>query len=97
MKTSCVLTIIIIVAYYAAAYFFCHIDPEKTYTWYSGIWHGFFWLPNLIMSLFSDSVHAKAPNCTTWYTIFYFLTIIASSVIGNVVRGASEKMADKES
>jgi hypothetical protein len=97
MKTSCIITIIIGVAYYVAAYFFCHIDPEKTYTWYSGIWHGIFWFPNIVMSLFSDSIYAKAPNCTTGYTVFYFLSIIVSSVIGNIIRGASETIVEKKS
>ena len=26
----------------------CDIDPNKTYTWYSGIWHGMFFIPNFI-------------------------------------------------
>lgn len=90
MKTSCIITIIIGVAYYVAAYFFCHIDPEKTYTWYSGIWHGIFWFPNIVMSLFSDSIYAKAPHCTTAYTVFYFVTIIASSVISSIFRGITK-------
>ena len=96
MKSSCLISIIFVVAYYVVAYFFCHIDPEKIYTWYFGIWHGIFWFPNLIMSLFSDSIYAKAPVCTTGYTVFYFLSIIASSVTGSVIRGTLGAIADKE-
>ena len=97
MKSSCIITIIFVVAYYVVAYFFCHINPEKVYTWYSGIWHGIFWFPNLIMSLFSDSIYAKAPNCTTWYNVFYFLSIVASSVTGSVIRGISEAITNNKS
>jgi len=97
MKTSCIVSIVIIAAYYAAAYFFCSIDPERTYTWWSGIWHGIFWFPNLIMSLFSDSIYAKAPNCTTWYTIFYFVTIVASSIISSIFKGVFDTMQEKSS
>lgn len=95
MKSSCIVTIIVVVAYYATAYFFCAINPEKMYTWYSGIWHGIFWFPNLIMSLFSDSIHAKAPNCTTWYTVFYFATIIVTSLLSSIFRGVIDTMQDK--
>lgn len=90
MKSSCIITLIVAVAYYAVAYFFCSIDPERTYTWYSGIWHGIFWFPNLIMSLFSNSIYAKAPHCTTAYIVFYFVTIIASSVMSSILRGITK-------
>ena len=96
MKSSCILTIVIVLAYYAVAYFLCHIDPEKTYTWYSGIWHGVFWFPNIIMSLFCDSIYAKAPNCTTAYTVFYYFSIIASTFIGNIIRVMSETVIEKK-
>lgn len=32
------------------AKFFGDIDLEKTYTWYSGIWHGMIFIPNLVRS-----------------------------------------------
>ena len=89
MKTGCIITIVAVAAYYFAAYFFCSINPNETYTWYSGIWHGIFWFPNAIMSLFSDSIYVKAPNCTTWYTVFYFLSVIGSSLLGSIVRNVS--------
>ena len=95
MKSGCIVTIILVVAYYVAAYFFCPIDPIRTYTWYSGIWHGIFWFPNIVMSIFSDSIYAKAPNGTTWYTVFYFATIIVSSFIGSIIKGIFETMQDK--
>ncbi len=76
-KTILIITGSILV-YYLIAYFFCSIDPEKTYSWYSGIWHGLFLLPNAIMSLFSDSIYVKAPNGTTAYYVFFYITAFLS-------------------
>mgnify|MGYP003400363497 CR=1 FL=1 len=36
----------------------CDIDPNKTYTWYSGIWHGMFFIPNFIRSWWITTVGA---------------------------------------
>lgn len=47
----------------------CNINPDITYTWYSGIWHGIFVIPHWIVSWFSDDVYCKAPNSTTAYSI----------------------------
>lgn len=94
MKSSCIVTILIAIAYYAAAYFFCSIDPERTYTWFSGIWHGLFWFPNIVMSLFSDSIYAIAPNHTTWYMVFYFISIIGISLIGQIVRAVVDTLVN---
>jgi hypothetical protein len=54
----------------------CYINPEKTYTWYSGIWHGIFVLPNWVVSWFSDDVHCKAPNSTTAYSIWWWISFL---------------------
>lgn len=96
MKSSCIVTILFAIAYYAAASYFCSIDLEKTYTWFSGIWHGLFWFPNIVMSLFCDSIYAIAPNHTTWYMIFYFITIIGISFIGQIVRVIIDTLVNKE-
>lgn len=97
MKKGCVTIIVFAVLYYLIAYFFCRINPDVTYSWYSGIWHGIFWFPNLIMSLFSDSIYAKAPNCTFWYSLLYFATIIVCSLLSSVIRGVIDTMHDKNS
>ncbi len=55
----------------------CDIDPEKTYTWYSGIWHGLFFIPNLIRSWFSDAIF-KANYYTTGYNDWWWVTVIFS-------------------
>lgn len=56
----------------------CDIDVEKVYTWYSGIWHGFFFVPNFIRHLVWDSPY-KAEFYTTAYNIFYWIVSIIST------------------
>ena len=51
------------------AYFFVDISPEKTYSWYSGIWHGIFIPINMIRGLFFDVIY-KAVSYTVMYNIF---------------------------
>ena len=93
MKKGCIAIIVVVFLYYLAAYFFCHINSGVTYTWYSGIWHGIFWFPNLVMSLFSDSIYFKAPLCTTGYSICFYVTIVFCSILGSGINSAiSEKI-----
>lgn len=56
----------------------CDIDPEKSYTWYSGIWHGLFFVPNLIRSIFGDALY-KANNYTSAYNVWWWIMTIWSS------------------
>ncbi len=53
-----------------------YINPDKTYTWYSGIWHGIFVIPHWIVSWFSDDIYCKAPNSTTAYSIWWWISFI---------------------
>lgn len=54
---------------------FCDIEPDYTYTWYSGIWHGLFFWINLIRSWFTGALY-KADSYTTAYNVFYWITTI---------------------
>lgn len=54
----------------------CDINPEETYSWYSGIWHGIFVIPHWVVSWFSDDIYCKAPNSTTAYSIFWWFSFI---------------------
>ena len=54
----------------------CYINPDKTYTWYSGIWHGLFVIPHWILSWFFDDIYCKAPNSTTAYSIWWWISFI---------------------
>ena len=52
---------------------FCNIDPEECYSWYSGIWHGLFFIPNLIRHIFKHSILYKADCCSMAYNVFFWL------------------------
>lgn len=64
----------------------CNIIPNKTYTWSSGIWHGLFGIPNWILSWFSDNTYYKAPNSTTAYSIWWWISFIF--VVLNILGGS---------
>lgn len=68
------LTIYILVSYFIG-WLLCDINPDETYTWYSGIWHGMFFVPNLIRSWFSDALY-KAENYTPAYNVFWWIFTI---------------------
>jgi hypothetical protein len=67
----------------------CYINPDKTYTWYSGIWHGLFVIPHWIVSWFSDDIYCKAPNATTAYSIWWWLSFIFGGL--SILGGSSRK------
>jgi hypothetical protein len=54
----------------------CHINTERTYTWWAGIWHGIFVLPHWIASWFLDDIYCKAPNSTIAYSIWWWISFI---------------------
>ena len=54
----------------------CYINPEKSYKWYSGIWHGIFVIPHWVMSWFTDDIYCKAPIRTTAYHIWWWISFI---------------------
>lgn len=64
----------------------CDIEPAKEYSWYSGIWHGMFFVINLVRSWFSDALY-KAEGYTSAYNVFYWIFSILS-VIGFLFGGA---------
>lgn len=67
----------------------CDIDPSRTYHWTGGIWHGLFFLPNLVRSFFTDALF-KAENYTVAYNIFWWINAILSSlaiIMGGKRRG----------
>lgn len=59
------------------ANWWCTIDPEIEYQWYSGIWHGIFIIPNWTMSwMFGKDILCQAPIHTTGYIIWWWLCLI---------------------
>lgn len=78
------LTIYILVSCFIG-WLFCDIDPDESYTWYSGIWHGMFFVPNLIRSWFSDALY-KAEDYTSAYNVFWWIFTIID-VFANLFGG----------
>jgi len=64
------------------AWFLCDIDTnsDEIYTWYSGIWHGLFFFPNLILSWFTDTI-CKAECYTVAYNVFHWIFSVISVMI----------------
>ena len=62
---------------YFADWLLCDINPDKYYTWYSGIWHGLFFIPNLIRSWLGDAIY-KANEYSTAYNIFWWIFTVWS-------------------
>lgn len=58
----------------------CYIDSNKSYTWLSGIWHGLFVIPHWIVSWFSDDIYCKAPNSTTAYSVWWWITFVFTNL-----------------
>ncbi len=74
------------------AWWLCDIDPDKTYTWYSGIWHGLWFVPNLIRSWFGGAIY-KAEHYTAAYNVWWWIFTIRS--VWNIFSGSSsEKRRD---
>lgn len=84
--------VISIMVYSLAGWLFCDIEPDKSYSWYSGIWHGIFFLCNYVRSFFFDAdALYKAEIYTTAYNVFYWIFSITSTIsmifpAGNVGR-----------
>jgi len=51
----------------------CNIHDNETYSWLSGIWHGIFFIPNLIRNLINPDILFKAAHYTTMYNIYWWL------------------------
>lgn len=56
----------------------CYINPDETYSWFSGIWHGIFILPHWVVSWFTDGVYCKAPNASTAYSIWWWIFLVST-------------------
>jgi hypothetical protein len=69
--------IITILVYCLAGWLVCDIDPTREYYWYSGIWHGMFFVVNWVRSCFFDCLY-KAEIFSTAYNVFYWIFAILS-------------------
>lgn len=81
-----------ILVYCFLGWLLCDINPEKEYTWYSGIWHGMFFVVNLVRSWFTNALY-KAEIYTATYNFFYWI-FSALSVVGFLFGGARNTRRD---
>lgn len=77
---------ITIVVYCVLGKLLCDIDPNVEYTWYSGIWHGLFFVANFVRSWFTDALY-KAEIYTSGYNVCYWIFSIWT-VLGCLFGGA---------
>lgn len=89
MFIAMILRILITIAVYSFfGWLLCDIEPGKEYTWYSGIWHGLFFVVNWVRSWFSDALF-KADVYTASYNVFYWIFSIFS-VLGFIFGGSGK-------
>lgn len=86
MITRIILTILV---YSFFGWLLCDISPDTEYTWYSGIWHGLFFVANFIRSLFTDALY-KAEIYTSAYNVFYWIFSVIS-VLGFLGGGTGSR------
>ncbi len=84
--------LITVLVYCFLGWLLCDIKPGEEYTWYSGIWHGLFFVVNLVRSWFTDALY-KAEIYTTAYNVFYWIFSILS-VLGFLFGGAGSSRRD---
>lgn len=84
--------IIAIIVFCFFGWLLCDIDPNKEYTWYHGIWHGLFFIINLVRSLFTGALY-KAEIYTTSYNVFYwiFCTLQVLGILFNGIGNSRRK------
>ena len=84
----------------------CNIDPEETYSWISGVWHGIFVVPNYVRYLMNSEIMYKSADNSTMYNILWwivvvlqiptFITIVVKLVIEPVIAAFSVAFIDYE-
>lgn len=64
---------------------FCEISPTESYSWYSGIWHGLFFVPNMFASwVLPGEVLNYSDNGSFFYYVWLWIVTLsggASSMI----------------
>ena len=81
--------LITILVYCFLGWLLCDINPEKEYTWYSGIW---FFVVNLVRSWFTNALY-KAEIYTATYNVFYWI-FSTLSILGFLFGGVRNTRRD---
>lgn len=58
------------------ASFLCNIHGGESYSWFSGIWHGLFAIPNYCRHFLNSSILFKASDATIMYNVFWWIIFI---------------------
>ena len=69
--------IVTILIYCFIGWLLCDIDPYRVYHWWSGIWHGIFFVCNLLRSWLGDALF-KAEYHTIGYNLCFWIFSIGS-------------------
>lgn len=63
------------------ACFLCNIHEGETYSWLSGIWHGMFFVPNFIRSIFYPDILYKATDYTIMYNVYWWIISVMETIM----------------
>lgn len=63
------------------ACFLCNIHEGETYSWLSGIWHGMFFVPNFIRSIFDPDILYKATDYTIMYNVYWWIISVMETIM----------------
>lgn len=86
--------VIAFIAYIIVGWIFCTINPHDTYSWYSGIWHGVFFLPNILKTIFWGNPY-QARFVTSGYIAWYWVCAVLSVMIFIGKQHDTPKMSDE--
>ena len=59
----------------------CNIQAGENYSWLSGIWHGMFFIPNLLQHMVDSDVLYKATNYTMRYNFCWWIVSIVETIM----------------
>lgn len=68
-----------LVCFCVVAYYFASIDYSKEYSWFMGIWHAIFVIPNFLLHhCYNSNILYYAETHTTAYSVFFWIVFITS-------------------
>lgn len=72
-----------LIIFCVAAYYLASIDYSNEYSWYMGIWHAIFVVPNFLLHHCCDTnILYYAEEHTTAYSVFFWIIFVTSIVPG---------------
>ena len=72
-----------LVAFCVVAYYYARINDTQEYSWYMGVWHAIFVVPNFLLHyLFDSDILYYANEHTTAYSVFFWIVFVVSIAPG---------------